>query len=214
MKLEYLTIALAKGRLSKEVHRILQELKLSKEVNLDSRKLIFTDDINNVQYIYVKPSDVVTYVEKGVADLGIVGKDTILEQNGEVYEILDMNISKCKISIAGLKGQRLSKKDEVLRVATKYPNIAKKHFDKKQQRIEIIKLNGSVEIAPLLGLADVIVDIVETGNTLRANGLEVIEDILEISAKLIANKVSYRFKFKRIQHFMKRIEDRKEDVGC
>lgn len=197
--MEYVTIALAKGRLGKQAYKMLHSLKLTNSIDLDSRKLVFEDKKNALRYVYVKPSDVVTYVEKGVADLGIVGKDIILEEDRDVYEILDLNIGKCKFSIAGLKDQQEYKRDEILRVATKYPNIAKKHFERKNQKIEIIKLNGSVELAPLVGLSHVIVDIVETGNTLKANGLEVFEDICDISAKLVANRISYRFKLDRIQ---------------
>ncbi|HSQ89680.1 MAG TPA: ATP phosphoribosyltransferase [Romboutsia sp.] len=172
---------------------------LGDSIDLDSRKLIFKDEKNKIIYINVKPSDVVTYVEKGVADLGVVGKDTILESEEDVYEILDLGFGKCKFSIAGIKGQSIYRKDEVLKVATKYPEIAKKYFKEREQKIEIIKLNGSVELAPLVGLSDVIVDLVETGNTLKANGLEIIEDMLDISSRLICNRVSYRFKFDRIK---------------
>ena len=211
--MNYLTIALSKGRLGKEAYKIFQDLRLADVIDLDSRKLIFVDEENEIRYMYVKPSDVVTYVEKGVADLGIVGRDIILEEEGDVYEILDLNIGKCKFSIAGIKGQQEYKKDEILRVATKYPNITKKYFETKQQKIEIIKLNGSVELAPLVGLSHVIVDIVETGNTLRANGLEVFEDICDISAKLIANRISYRFKYERIQGIAKAIETERRGLA-
>lgn len=152
----------------------------------------------------------VTYVEKGVTDLGIVGKDTILESDTNVYEVFDLGFGKCKFSIAGIKGEKIYKKDDILKVATKYPEIAKKYFKERQQKIEIIKLNGSVELAPLVGLSDVIVDLVETGNTLKANGLEVIEDMFNISARLISNRVSYRFKFDRIQNIIKSLNENME----
>ncbi|MDP0493176.1 MAG: ATP phosphoribosyltransferase, partial [Fusobacterium sp. JB021] len=170
------------------------------------RKLIFKDEKNKINYIYVKPSDVITYVEKGVADLGIAGKDNILESNTDVYEVLDLKFGKCKFSIASIKEQKIYSKNNVLKVATKYPEITKKYFENKQQKIEIIKLNGSVELAPLVGLADVIVDLVETGNTLKANGLETIEDMFNISARLICNRISYRFNYERIQNIIKLLE--------
>lgn len=197
--MNYITIALAKGRLGDEAYKLFKSLKLTIDMDMNSRKLVFEDDENMIRYIYVKPTDVITYVEKGVADLGIVGRDSILEQEGDFYELLDLNIGKCKFSIAGLKEKNEYRKDEILKVATKYPNTAKKLFKNKGQKIQIIKLNGSVELAPLVGLSHVIVDIVETGNTLKANGLKIIEDICDISAKVIANKVSYRFKFGRIK---------------
>lgn len=206
--MDYITIALSKGRLGKEAYKRLEKKGLGDSIDLDSRKLIFKDEKNKIIYIYVKPSDVVTYVEKGVADLGVVGKDTILESDEDVYEILDLGFGACKFSIAGIKGQNIYRNDEILKVATKYPEISKKYFKQKGQKIEIIKINGSVELAPLVGLSDVIVDIVETGNTLKANGLEIIEDMFDISARLISNRISYRFKFNRIKNI---IEIFKED---
>lgn len=201
--MNYITIALAKGRLGDEAYKAFNKVGLGNCIDLDSRKLIFKDEKNKLSFIYVKPTDVVTYVEKGVADLGVVGKDIILESDNDVYEILDLGFGRCKFSIAGIKGEGVYKKDEILRVGTKYPKVAKKYFDERGQKIEIIKLNGSVELAPLVGLSDVIVDLVETGNTLKANGLTVIEDMLDISAKLICNRVSYRFKFNEIQSITK-----------
>lgn len=202
-----ITIALAKGRLGKQAYKILKKIGLGDSIDLDSRKLIFKDEKNKIDYIYVKPSDVVTYVEKGVADLGIVGKDVILENDTDIYEILDLGFGKCKFSIASIKGQNIYKKDDTLKVATKYPEISKKYFKEKQQKIEIIKLNGSVELAPLVKLSDVIVDLVETGDTLKANGLEVIEDMFNISARLICNRISYRFQYERIQNITKLLEN-------
>ena len=200
--MDNLTIAIAKGRIEKDIYRRLEALNMEKWIDRDSRKLIFTDEENYITYIHVKPSDVVTYVEKGVADLGIVGKDTILENENksEVYELYDLGFGKCKFSVAGMKG----KKDkyltcENLKVATKYPVIAKKFFRRRGQKIEIIKLNGSVELGPIVGLSDVIVDLVETGNTIKANGLEVYEDLFDISARIIANRVSYKFNYEKIQ---------------
>ena len=200
--MDNLTIAIAKGRIEKNIHRRLEALNMEKWIDRDSRKLIFTDEENHITYIHVKPSDVVTYVEKGVADLGIVGKDTILENENEseVYELYDLGFGKCKFSVAGMKG----KKDkyltsENLKVATKYPVIAKNFFKSRGQKIDIIKLNGSVELGPIVGLSDVIVDLVETGNTIKANGLEVYEDLFDISARIIANRVSYKFNYDKIQ---------------
>lgn len=205
--MDNITIALAKGRLGKQAYKILKKIGLGDSIDLDSRKLVFKDEKNKIDYIYVKPSDVVTYVEKGVADLGIVGKDVILENDTDIYEILDLGFGKCKFSIASIKGQNIYKKDDTLKVATKYPEISKKYFKEKQQKIEIIKLNGSVELAPLVKLSDVIVDLVETGDTLKANGLEVIEDMFNISARLICNRISYRFQYDRIQRITKLLEN-------
>ena len=193
--MDKIVIAIAKGRIEKDVYRRLKILNMEDCIETDSRKLIFTDEENKITYIHVKPSDVVTYVEKGVADLGIVGKDTILENENddEVYELLDLGFGKCKFSVAGIKGKNNYSKEEILKVATKYPHIAKKYFKSRGQNIEIIKLNGSVELAPIVGLSDVIVDLVETGNTLKVNGLEIVEDMCNISSRIIANRVSYKF---------------------
>ena len=192
--MDNIVIAIAKGRIEKDVYRRLKILNMEDCIETDSRKLIFTDEENKITYIHVKPSDVVTYVEKGVADLGIVGKDTILENENddEVYELLDLGFGKCKFSVAGIKGKNNYSKEEILKVATKYPHIAKKYFKSRGQNIEIIKLNGSVELAPIVGLSDVIVDLVETGNTLKVNGLEIVEDMCNISSRIIANRVSYK----------------------
>lgn len=205
--MDYITIALSKGRLGDEAYSVLKKIGLGDSIDLDSRKLIFKDKQNKISYIYVKPSDVITYVEKGVVDLGIVGKDVILENDTDVYEIFDLGFGKCKFSIAGIEGEQIYKRDNILKVATKYPEIAKKYFKERNQKIEIIKLNGSVELAPLVGLSDVIVDLVETGNTLKANGLEIIEDMFNISARLISNRISYRFKFERVQNIIKSFKD-------
>ena len=194
--MDNIVIAIAKGRIEKDVYRRLKILNMEDCIETDSRKLIFTDEENNITYIHVKPSDVVTYVEKGVADLGIVGKDTILENenDNEVYELLDLGFGKCKFSVAGVKGKNNYSKEETLKVATKY------------QKIEIIKLNGSVELAPIVGLSDVIVDLVETGNTLKANGLEIVEDMCNISSRIIANRVSYKFKKVKIENIIAKFE--------
>lgn len=208
--MDFINIALAKGRLGDEAYKMLKSIGLGESIYPDSRKLIFKDEEKKISFVYVKPSDVVTYVQNGVADLGVVGKDVILESDNDVYEILDLGFGKCKFAIAGIKGEKIYKKDEILRVATKYPKIAKKYFDERGQKIKLIKLNGSVELAPLVGLSDVIVDLVETGKTLKANGLEVIEDMFDVSAKLICNRVSYRFKYDRINNFIKCLREMEE----
>lgn len=198
--MDSITIALAKGRLGDKAYELFEKNGLSKSIDIDSRKLIFCEKERKITYIFVKPSDVITYVEKGIADLGIVGKDVLLETENEVYEILDLEFGKCKFAIAGFEKQNIYRKNDVLRIATKYPNYTNRYFKDKDQKIEIIKLNGSVELAPILGLSDVIVDIVETGNTLKANGLVVLEDLKDISAMLISNKISYRFKYALIKN--------------
>lgn len=204
--MDNIVIAIAKGRIEKDVYRRLKILNMEDCIETDSRKLIFTDEENKITYIHVKPSDVVTYVEKGVADLGIVGKDTILENENddEVYELLDLGFGKCKFSVAGIKGKNNYSKEEILKVATKYPHIAKKYFKSRGKNIEIIKLNGSVELAPIVGLSDVIVDLVETGNTLKVNGLEIVEDMCNISSRIIANRVSYKFNKEKIENIVEK----------
>ncbi len=197
--MDKLTIALAKGRLADEGLKLFEKYDLVSNIDQESRKLKFTNNEKNITFIFVKPSDVITYVEKGVADIGIVGKDILLESESDVYEIMDLGFGKCKFSIAGFKEQSIFKKNEVLKIATKYPNYVYSIFKERDQKIEVIKLNGSVELAPIMGLADVIVDIVQTGSTLKANDLVVLEDLEDISARLIANKVSYRFKFGLIE---------------
>ena len=204
--MDNIVIAIAKGRIEKDVYRRLKILNMEDCIETDSRKLIFTDEENKITYIHVKPSDVVTYVEKGVADLGIVGKDTILENENddEVYELLDLGFGKCKFSVAGIKGKNNYSKEEILKVATKYPHIAKKYFKSRGQNIEIIKLNGSVGLSPIVGLSDVIVDLVETGNTLKVNGLEIVEDMCNISSRIIANRVSYKFNKEKIENIVEK----------
>ncbi|MEW9079796.1 ATP phosphoribosyltransferase [Terrisporobacter glycolicus] len=202
--MDNIVIAIAKGRIEKDIYKRLKILNMEECIETDSRKLIFKDEENKITYIHVKPSDVVTYVEKGVADLGIVGKDTILENenDNEVYELLDLGFGKCKFSVAGVKGKNNYAKEETLKVATKYPTIAKNYFKSRGQKIQIIRLNGSVELAPIVGLSDVIVDLVETGNTLKANGLEIVEDMCNISSRIIANRVSYKFNKNKIEEIV------------
>lgn len=208
--MSWLTIAISKGRLEKEMNKIFERIKMGDWIEKDSRKLVFEDPANQLKYIFVKPVDVVTYVEKGVADLGIVGKDVILEQEGEVYELLDLQLGKCSFAVASFPEKRQFRLQKNIRIATKYPNITKKYFEKED--IEIIPLNGSVELAPLIGLSDVIVDLVETGNTLKANGLVVLEEMMQISAKVICNKVSYRFHYEKIMDTIQKIKMGREKL--
>ncbi len=202
---EMINIALPKGRLGEKVYNIFESLGYGcPSIKESSRKLIFEDMENGVRYFWVKPSDVAIYVEKGAADVGVVGKDILLEYTPDIYELLDLGIGKCKVCVAGRKGKKL-RDDRTIRVATKFANIALNHYQKKGRDIEIIKLNGSIELAPLLKMSDVIVDIVETGSTLKENDLEVFEDIVDISARFIANKTSFRFKTKEINEMKSRL---------
>ncbi|MEX1377100.1 MAG: ATP phosphoribosyltransferase [Eubacteriales bacterium] len=191
-----LNIALAKGRLAQQSMELFESCGLDLScVDTESRKLIFTDKEKTVSVILVKPSDVPTYVERGVADIGVVGKDTLIESNSDLYEMLDLGFAKCRLCVAAPKKQTPNPITNVnLRVATKYPSTAKAYYQTKGINIDIIKLNGSVELGPLVGLSDVIVDIVESGKTLVENGLEVTEDICDISARLVVNKVSLKTK--------------------
>lgn len=200
--MKYITIALAKGRLAKKALEILESIGITCEEMKDpnSRKLIFTNEELKMKFFLAKATDVPTYVEYGAADIGIVGKDTILEEGRKLYEVLDLNIGKCRMCVAGpRKAEELLQHGELIRVATKYPNIAKDYFyNKKHQTVEIIKLNGSIELAPIVGLSEVIVDIVETGSTLRENGLEVLEEICPLSARVVVNQVSMKMENERI----------------
>ena len=208
--MRYLTFALAKGRLAKQTLALLEKIGITcEEINdPDTRKLIFQNDELGLRFFLSKPSDVPTYVEYGVADIGIAGRDTILEEGRNLYEVLDLGFGKCRMCVCGPESAKeLLKKNEIIRVATKYPNIAKNYFkDKKNQTVEIIKLNGSVELAPIVGLSEVIVDIVETGSTLRENGLEVLEVITELSARIVVNQVSLRMEHERINKLLKDIK--------
>ena len=201
--MDRLTIAIAKGRLGNKGLELFKntEYEIVREEN--SRKLVYNNENKKIDYIFVKPRDVVTYVEKGVADMGIVGKDIILEDNKDVYEVLDLDFGNCRFVIAGFEDQNLVKKNEVLTVATNYPSYVESVFKNKNQQIDIIKLGGAVELAPIMGLSEVIVDIVETGSTLKDNGLVVLEELDPISARLIVNKVSYRFKYDEIRKIEK-----------
>ncbi len=196
-----LNIALAKGRLANQAIELFENCGLSLSfVDTNSRKLIFSDDKKEVSVILVKPSDVPTYVERGVADIGVVGKDTLIESNADLYEMLDLGFAKCRLCVAAPKTQKPNPITCVnLRVATKYPNTAKAYYQSMGISIDIIKLNGSVELGPLVGLSDVIVDIVESGKTLVENGLEITDDICDISARLVVNKVSLKTKGEAIR---------------
>jgi len=188
-----LNVALPKGRLGDKVYKMLESIGYAcPEILEDTRKLIFESRENNVRYFLVKPSDVAIYVEHGAADIGVCGKDILLEGGADVYELLDLGFGKCRMAVAAMNGFR-EDYTRPLKVATKFPEIAKKYYLSQNREIEIIKLYGSIEIAPVLGLSDVIVDIVETGKTLVENGLCVRETIVPISARLIANKTSYKF---------------------
>ena len=188
-----LNVALPKGRLGDKVYKMLESIGYAcPEILEDTRKLIFESPENGVRYFLVKPSDVAIYVEHGAADIGVCGKDILLEGGADVYELLDLGFGKCRMAVAAMNGFR-EDYTRPLKVATKFPEIAKKYYLSQNREIEIIKLYGSIEIAPVLGLSDVIVDIVETGKTLVENGLCVRETIVPISARLIANKTSYKF---------------------
>ena len=198
----YLTFALAKGRLAEKTLELLEKTGITCEEMKDkgSRKLIFTNEDLKCRFFLAKANDVPTYVEYGAADIGIVGKDTILEEGRKLYEVLDLGIGRCRMCVCGPEsaGEYL-KHHELIRVATKYPAIAKDYFyNKKHQTVEIIKLNGSIELAPIVGLSEVIVDIVETGSTLRENGLTVLEDICPLSARMVVNQVSMKRENARI----------------
>lgn len=200
--MRYITFALAKGRLANKAMEMLSNIGIDCEEmkDPDSRKLIFTNEELKMKFFLAKAPDVPTYVEYGAADIGIVGRDTILEEGRKIYEVLDLNMGKCRMCVAGPKeAVELLKHGERIRVATKYPNIAKDYFfNKKHQTVEIIKLNGSIELAPIVGLSEVIVDIVETGTTLRENGLDVLEEVCPLSARMVVNEVSMKMEQERI----------------
>ncbi len=199
----YLTFALGKGRLAKSTLALLEEIGITCEEMKDksSRKLIFVNEELKLKFFLAKGPDVPTYVEYGAADIGVVGKDTLLEEGKRVYEVLDLGFGKCRMCVCGPQSAKeLLKHHERIRVASKYPNIAKDYFyNKKHQTVDIIKLNGSVELGPIVRLSDVIVDIVETGSTLRENGLEVLEEICPLSARMIVNQVSMQMESERIK---------------
>ena len=200
--MRYLTFALGKGRLANKTLETFEKIGITYEEMKDknTRKLIFVNEELKLRFFLAKGPDVPTYVEYGAADIGIVGKDTILEEARNIYEVLDLGFGKCRMCICGPKeSKELLQHHELIRVATKYPRIAKDYFyNKKHQTVEIIKLNGSIELAPIVGLAEVICDIVETGSTLRENGLEVLEEVCPLSARMVVNQVSMKMEHERI----------------
>ena len=200
--MRYNTFALAKGRLAKKTLGILEKIGITCEEmkDPDTRKLIFVNEELKLKFFLAKASDVPTYVEYGAADFGVVGKDTILEEGRKLYEVIDLGLAKCRMCVAGpADAAKLLQSGELIRVATKYPNIAKDYFyNKKHQTVEIVKLNGSIELAPIVGLSEVIVDIVETGSTLKENGLQVLEEICPLSARMVVNEVSMKMEQERI----------------
>lgn len=212
--MRYLTFALAKGRLAKKTLELFEKFGITCEEmkDKDTRKLIFVNEELKIKFFLAKAGDVPTYVEYGAADIGIVGKDTILEEGRNLFEVVDLGFGKCRMCVCGPESAKeLLQHHEMIRVASKYPNIAKDYFyNKKHQTVEIIKLNGSVELAPIVGLSEVIVDIVETGSTLRENGLQVLEEICPLSARMVVNQVSMKMENERI---MKIIKDLKETLA-
>ena len=209
--MRYLTFALGKGRLANQTLELFEKIGITCEEMKDknSRKLIFTNEELKLRFFLAKGPDVPTYVEYGAADIGVVGKDTILEEGRKVHEVLDLGYGKCKMCVCGYKDAApLLQHHELIRVATKYPNIAKDYFyNKKHQTVEIIKLNGSIELAPIVGLSEVIVDIVETGSTLRENGLKVLEEVCPLSARMVVNQVSMKMENERISKLIEELRE-------
>ena len=214
--MRYLTIALSKGRLTDMTMELFEAIGIDcSELKSSSRKLILTDEKNKIKFFLAKPSDVPTYVEYGAADIGIVGKDTLLEEGRHLYEVLDLGFAACKMALAGpaaLEGK--IEELNIKRVGTKYPNIARNYFEKtRRESVEIIKLNGSVELAPLVGLSEVIVDLVESGRTLKENGLVVLDTIADISARMVVNRVSMKMENERIQKIINGVREQLELRG-
>ena len=209
--MRYLTFALTKGRLAKKTLDVFERAGITCEEMKDpaSRKLIFVNEEHKLRIFLAKGPDVPTYVEYGAADMGVVGKDTILEEGRSMYEVLDLGFGKCRMCVCGPESAReLLRHQELIRVATKYPNIAKDYFyNKRHQTVEIIKLNGSIELAPIVGLSEVIVDIVETGSTLKENGLQVLEEIVSLSARMVVNQVSMKMENQRIGELLRNLKE-------
>lgn len=205
--MRYLTFALAKGRLAKKSLEMFEKIGITCEEMKDekTRKLIFVNEELKLKFFLAKAGDVPTYVEYGAADIGVVGKDTILEEGRKLYEVMDLGFGKCRMCVCGPQSAgELLKHHDMIRVASKYPNIAKDYFyNKKHQTVEIIKLNGSVELAPIVNLSEVIVDIVETGSTLKENGLAILEEICPLSARMVVNQVSMKMENERIMKLIK-----------
>lgn len=201
-----ITLALAKGRTAKISLDILKKAGITfPDFNEKSRKLVFYNEDKSIKMIYVKAIDVTTYVEQGAADVGIVGRDNILEAEADIYELLDLKFGVCKFSVASMSKEPITK-GQTIKVASKYPNVAKKHFESKGVTVEAIKLNGSVELAPIIDMADCIVDIVETGSTIRENGLTILEDIEHISTRVVVNKASFATNTEAIRTFINEIK--------
>ncbi|MBR0163766.1 MAG: ATP phosphoribosyltransferase [Lachnospiraceae bacterium] len=211
---EYLTVALTKGRLVSDALSLLEKAGCAEKGIFDrnSRKLIFTDETHKMRFFLSKAQDVPTYVEAGAADLGVVGADTVLEEKRRVYEVLDLRFGACRMCVCGApSAKKLLDARSIVRVATKYPAIAREYFyNERQQTVDIIKLNGSVELGPMVSLSDVIVDIVETGTTLKENGLEVLAEICPLSARLIVNQVSMQMETERIRSLIGRLKEQVE----
>lgn len=209
--MKYLTIALTKGRLASQTLKLFEKLGMNAEEAEDkhTRKLIFEDDKLGIRYFLAKGPDVPTYVAYGAADIGIVGRDTILEEGRQIYEVMDLGFGRCKMCICGPKSARKALvSGDLIRVATKYPHIAKDYFlNRKHQTVEIIKLNGSIELAPIVGLSEVICDIVETGATLRENGLTVLEEVCDLSARVVVNQVSMKMENERITGLIRSMKE-------
>ena len=208
---DYITIALTKGRLADQTMQLLEKAGYSCEELKDkkSRKLIFVNETQKLRFFLAKGPDVPTYVEYGAADIGVVGSDIIMEENRRVYEVLDLGFGKCRMCVCGPEESvDLLKHHEMIRVTSKYPNIAREYFyNRKHQTVDIIKLNGSVELGPIVDLGDVIVDIVETGSTLKENGLSVLEEVCPISARMIVNQVSMQMKTRRVREIIANVRD-------
>ena len=202
----YLTFALGKGRLASQTMELLEKIGITCTEMKDksSRKLIFVNEERKLKFFLAKGPDIPTYVEYGAADIGVVGSDTIMEEDRRVYEVLDLGFGRCRMCVCGPKeAAELLRHHEMIRVASKYPNIARDYFfNKKHQTVDIIKLNGSIELGPIVGLSDVIVDIVETGSTLKENGLQVLEEICPLSARMIVNQVSMQMETRRIRELI------------
>ena len=201
-----LNIALPKGRLGEKVYALFEAAGLEcPSIRENNRKLIFENEEKQVRYFWVKPSDVAIYVERGAADIGVAGKDILLEYSPDVYELMDLGLGKCRMAVAALSDYQ-DDENRTLKVATKFTSSAANYYAGLGRQIDIIKLNGSIELAPILGLSDVIVDIVETGTTLKENNLEVVQTILPISARLIANKSSFQFKGAQIEDLLRKVQ--------
>ncbi len=216
IQMRYLTIALAKGRLADQTLEMLEAVGITCEEMKDktTRKLMFVNEELKLKFFLSKGSDVPTYVEYGAADIGVVGRDTIMEEGRKLYEVMDLGFGKCSMCICGPKeAKEYLKNNQLIRVATKYPNIAKDYFyNKKHQTVEIIKLHGSIELAPIVGLSEVICDIVQTGSTLRENGLEVLEEVCPLSARMVVNQVSMKMESQRISALIQKLRNIVKEV--